>query len=121
MHLGYFFVAILVGWAYASLTEKPSTGAKVFGPWDMSELIRHGLIVGGAILGIVLLVIFTNANEFTSFEDGETETKTVFTLAEVSGVAIGAIIGAVLAGDIWRVVQGFMGGGKSGGSTGTGV
>jgi hypothetical protein len=112
MHLGYFFVAILVGWAYASLTEKPSTGPKVFGPWDMNELIRHGLIVGGAILGIILLVIFTNSTPM--FEDGEE--KTAFTLYEVSGVAIGAIVGAVLAGDIWRVVSSFMGGGKSGGT-----
>lgn len=113
MHIGYLVLAILIGWVYASLTEKPSTGAKVIGPWDMSELIRHGLCVGGAVLGVIILVIFTNASKtFDIGDNGKTDESTVFLLSEVSGIAIGSIMGAVLASDIWRVVGGMIGGSK---------
>ncbi|GIK67684.1 MAG: hypothetical protein BroJett018_54780 [Chloroflexota bacterium] len=117
MHLGYFILAILIGWVYASLTEKPSTGSKVIGPWDMSELIRHALCVGGAVLGVIILVVVTNATKSVEFVDGDTEEKTVFLLYDVSGIAIGSIVGAVLAGDIWRVVGGLIGGGSKPPST----
>lgn len=110
MHLGYFLLAIFIGWAYASITEKPSTGSKVIGPWDMGELIRHALCVGGAILGIIILVIVTNASKTTEFVDGKTKEETVFLLFDVPGVAIASVVGSVLAGDIWRVVSSFMGG-----------
>lgn len=116
MQLGYLVLAILIGWVYASLTEKPSTGAKVIGPWDMSELIRHGLCVGGALVGVIILIIFTNASpDLTEFSNDDK--ATVFLLSDVSGIAIGSIVGAVLAGDIWRVVGGLIGGGSKPPST----
>jgi hypothetical protein len=102
MNFGMFLMTLLIGWAWAAHLEMragETGGPKLIGPWALSDLIRRGVAVFGALVGgLFLSAIPEELIKDKIFAD------------DVMVVAMGALLGAVVAVDALRIVMGLLGG-----------